>query len=180
MTIKQKIINHTMGLEGGEVNHPDDSGGHTKYGVTEALARATGYQGSMADLSYTTAFFILDNEFWQPLKLDNIVLQSQLIATELFDSSVNCSPKQAATWLQVALNAFNKKATLYPDLITDGILGSKTLSALSTYLQERGRYGEVVMNRALNAQQGQFYLDLTQRREKDESFVFGWFKHRVM
>ena len=36
-----------------------------------------------------------------------------------------------------------------------------------------------VMLRMLDAQQGAFYMDLAERRPKDERFVYGWFLHRV-
>jgi len=31
----------------------------------------------------------------------------------------------------------------------------------------------------LNALQGAYYIELAERREKDEDFIYGWFKHRV-
>ncbi|MGA6465716.1 putative peptidoglycan-binding domain-containing protein, partial [Escherichia coli] len=47
------------------------------------------------------------------------------------------------------------------------------------YLKNRGRDGELVMLTALNCTQGDRYLELAEKREANESFVYGWMKERV-
>jgi lysozyme family protein len=42
------LIDALIDREGGYVNHPADRGGPTRYGITEAVARAHGYAGAMA------------------------------------------------------------------------------------------------------------------------------------
>ena len=44
------LINAVIDREGRYVNHPADRGGPTCWGITEAVARAQGYDGSMRDL----------------------------------------------------------------------------------------------------------------------------------
>ncbi len=39
-----------LGHEGGFSDHPDDPGGKTRFGVTEAVARRVGYKGEMREL----------------------------------------------------------------------------------------------------------------------------------
>ena len=46
MTI-DTLIDGVIGREGGYSNHPADRGGPTRWGVTEAVARANGYRGDM-------------------------------------------------------------------------------------------------------------------------------------
>ena len=70
--------------------------------------------------------------------------------------------------------------TLYPDLIADGFIGPRTISALKSYLARRGKEGELVMLRALNCSQGQRYLELAEQRSANETFVYGWIKERVV
>lgn len=174
-----KLVSHIIAREGGFVDHPDDSGGPTCWGITQALARQHGYVGHMSALTQDEARRIYHAEFWAPLRLDDIYAASPVVAEELFDTSVNIGKASAAGWLQRCLNGFNLKATLYPDLKVDGQLGPATISALNTYLASRKKDGERVLFRALNSLQGAFYLSLAERREKDESFVFGWFLNRV-
>ena len=89
----------------------------------------------------------------------------------------------AGKWLQRALNAFNRRGELYPDLLDDGMVGRLTITALKAYFSSYQRFGkggtEAVLLRALNSQQGAFYLELSQERQKDEDFTFGWFLNRV-
>ena len=41
------LIEEVIGREGGYSNHPADKGGATRWGVTEAVARAHGFRGDM-------------------------------------------------------------------------------------------------------------------------------------
>ncbi|WP_276203058.1 glycosyl hydrolase 108 family protein, partial [Enterobacter hormaechei] len=42
---KDDIFNTILGKEGGYVDHPNDKGGPTNWGITQATARAHGYTG---------------------------------------------------------------------------------------------------------------------------------------
>ncbi|HAF5691027.1 TPA: hypothetical protein G8M91_001219, partial [Salmonella enterica] len=39
--------------------------------------------------------------------------------------------------------------------------------------------GEMILIRALNCSQGQRYLELAEKRQANESFIYGWIKERV-
>ncbi len=54
MNIEQ-YLEELIKREGGYVNNPADRGGATKYGITEAVARANGYKGNMKDLPLDVA-----------------------------------------------------------------------------------------------------------------------------
>lgn len=168
-----------VGIEGGYVDDPSDSGGATKYGITEKVARAHGFVGDMRNLTLGVAQAIYREQYWKLMRLDEIVLESQAIAFELFDTGVNCGTGVAGEFLQRALNAFNRNGTDYPDVTVDNTIGPMTVSALRRFLSVRGSVGETVLLRALNALQGCRYIDLAEMRSKDERFVFGWFKERV-
>lgn len=49
MNIEQ-YLDELIKREGGYVNNLADRGGATKYGITEAVARANGFKGNMRDL----------------------------------------------------------------------------------------------------------------------------------
>lgn len=173
------IIDDIIRTEGGYVDDANDSGGKTCWGITEAVARANGYKGDMRDLPKDFARTIYYKKYVVLPSFDRILLIAPVVAYELVDSGVNAGTATATEWLQKALNTLNKQGSLYPDLKIDGHAGSVTLSALAAYLRARGDEGERVLLVALNCLQGAFYMDLSQRRQKDESFVYGWLKNRV-
>jgi hypothetical protein len=49
------LIDEVISREGGYVDHPADRGGPTMFGITEAVARANGYDGPMRNLPRATA-----------------------------------------------------------------------------------------------------------------------------
>ena len=177
--LKNDTINHIIAIEGGYVNDASDSGGETKYGITEKVARTHGYTGAMIDLPKLLAFEIYSKIYWQSLALDDVEKQSKIVAAEMADTGVNMGTGRAAEFLQRSLNAFNNQGKLFDDLTVDRDIGPSTLKALDAYINIRGDMGETVLFRALNALQGAFYIDLVERRQKDEKFVFGWFLNRV-
>ncbi|EKP6486506.1 hypothetical protein PX979_005014, partial [Escherichia coli] len=112
-------------------------------------------------------------------RFDQIAKLSPDIAAELCDTGVNMGPSVATRMLQRWLNVFNQGGKLYPDMDTDGRTGPRTINALRAYLEKRGRDGEMVMLSAMNCTQGERYLELAEKREANESFVYGWMKERV-
>lgn len=179
MKSKDVIFDEILGKEGSYVNHPDDKGGPTKWGITEKVARAHGYRGDMRDLTRGQALEMLEADYWFGPRFDQVATLSPDIAAELCDTGVNMGPTVASRMLQRWLNVFNQQGRLYPDMDTDGRIGPRTINALRAYLQKRGKDGELVLVKALNCTQGDRYLELAEKREANESFVYGWMKERV-
>lgn len=177
--LRDRIINGIIDREGGYVNDHDDAGGETNFGITRGAAKRYGYIGEMVNLTKEIAFDIYVNRYWNALNLMEIERASPRIAEELADTAVNMGVSRAGEFLQRALNAFNNKEILYADIKVDGDVGPRTLVAFMTYRSIRKENGAVVLHRALNALQGAFYIDLVERRQKDEKFIFGWFSNRV-
>lgn len=176
---RNNIIEGILAREGGYVNDPADAGGETNHGITIAVARRYGYEGPMRDLPRELAYEIYVEMYWHSLRLDEIEPFSAAIAEELADTGVNMGTSRAAQFLQRSLNVLNNAGQLYDNLKVDGQLGPITLRALRRYLEHRGADGELVLLRMLNALQGAFYVELAERRETDQRFIFGWFLHRV-
>lgn len=154
-------------LEGGYSNHPYDPGGKTKYGITENTARAHGYKGDMIDLPLAIAKAIYKKSYWDINRLDQI--NNYEIQFELFDTGVNCGTGTALKFMQEAYNLLNKGNPL----AVDGKIGPDTISALNKFAKP----ARVV--KVANAVQGEYYLKLARKNEKNESFLFGWLDHRV-
>lgn len=174
-----KFIKKLCPIEGGYVNDPTDSGGETNHGITVAVAREYGYKGRMIDLTKEQATEIYMAKYWRGPRFDQVALQSEDVSWELFDTGVNCGVSVASEILQRCLNVFNNQATYYADISTDGRIGPATLGALQKFLAKRGKPGELTLLKALNCLQGERYISLAERRQKDEAFVYGWVSNRV-
>ena len=178
--IVDQLIDSLIEREGGYVNHPADRGGPTAFGITEAVARANGYVGPMKLMPREEAAGIYRRLYWLRPRYDEVAKHAPRIAAELFDTGANMGPAVATTFLQRALTALNRNGKDYPDLTPDGRIGPKTLHALETYLEKRGRRGgETVLLRALEALQGERYLRLAERRPANEAFLYGWLANRI-
>lgn len=174
-----QLIDDLIDREGGYVNHPADRGGATCWGITEAVARAHGYRGAIRALPRDEAAAIYRRLYWLRPKFDEVAGRSPALAAELFDTGANMGPAVAATFLQRALTALNRNGRDYPDLVPDGRIGPATLAALDAFLAVRGRQGETVLLRAIEALQGERYLRLAERRPANEAFLYGWLANRI-
>ena len=173
------LIDAVIDREGGYVNHPADRGGPTRWGVTEAVARAQGYAGPMRDLPRAEAANIYRRIYWLRPAFDRVAARAPRIAAELFDTGVNMGTAIATGFLQRALNALNRTARDYPDIMVDRAIGPRTLSALDGFLKARGKGGEAVLLRAMEALQGERYIALAERRPSQEAFLYGWLANRI-
>ena len=179
MTVED-LIDELIEREGGFVSHPADRGGPTRFGITEAVARAHGYAGAMAEFPRDEAAAIYRRLYWLRPRFDQVAERAPRVAAELFDTGANMGPAVAATFLQRALTALNRGGKDYPDLVPDGRVGPATLAALDAFLEARGKKGgETVMLRALEALQGERYLRLAEKRPANEAFLYGWLANRL-
>ena len=177
MTIDD-LIDTVIDREGDYSNHPADRGGPTRYGITQAVARADGYGGDMRAFPRDRACALYRRVYWQRPAFDRVAAYAPLTASELFDTGVNMGPPTAATFLQRALNALNRGASDYPDIAVDGTVGARTLAALDRFVAVR-RTGDAVLVKAIEALQGERYLALAERRPANEAFLYGWLAGRI-
>lgn len=175
----QTLIDRLIAREGGYVDHPADRGGATNWGITTAVARADGYHGPIRDLPRQRAAAIYERVYWRAPGFDRIAARAPALAAELFDTGVNMGTATAIGFLQRALNALNRGQNDYPDCVVDQAIGARTLAALDAFLARRGRDGERVLVKAIDALQGERYLALAERRPANEAFLYGWLAERV-
>ena len=105
-----------IGHEGGYVNHPDDPGGETNWGVTLRTAREAGYMGNMRDLTREQAREIYRTAYWQRARCDEF---DGAIAFQVFDAAVNHGIGNSIRFLQRAARVAD-----------DGVMGPVTMTAV--------------------------------------------------
>lgn len=114
-----QAFDRLMGHEGGYANHPSDPGGETMWGITQRVARANGYAGSMRDLPRTEAKRIARASYWNTVSADALPPELRF---DVFDGAYHSGQKQSIRWLQRAVGVTD-----------DGIIGPKTLMAVAAY-----------------------------------------------
>lgn len=178
MSVKS-IIDCVVEREGGYSNNPNDAGGATCWGITEAVARQNGYAGDMKALPREFAHALYERRYVVGPGFAPIIRLSEKIAEEMVDSGVNMGPSIPSTWLQRILNGLNRQGKDYPDIAVDGKVGPSTIKALDCLLCARSYEGELAVLRLLNCLQGARYLEITEARAANEEFLFGWLMNRV-
>ena len=173
------LIGPLLAREGGYVNDARDAGGETRWGVTVAVARASGYAGPMKAMTREQAGEVYRSRYWTGPRLDKIAAVSGAVAGKLFDLGVNMGPAVGVRFLQRALNVLNRGTRDFPDIAVDGTVGPALLGALQTFLRLRGGEGETVLLKALNCLQGARYVELAEARPANETFAFGWLANRI-
>lgn len=103
-----------IGHEGGYVNHPNDPGGETMYGITKRVAVANGYSGDMKQLPLNKAKQIAKSEYWDKFSCDSFDPE---IGFQVFDTAYNGGAP--ARWLQWAAGC-----------TVDGMIGPATVAAV--------------------------------------------------
>lgn len=176
----QEIVDYITDVEGGYVDNEDDSGGATNYGVTEKVARANGYEGHMSELPITFAQDLYVTEYYLAPKFNLVAEVSETLAKEMMDSGVNVGYRAPIKWFQRLLNVSNCKQKYYKDIEVDGYLGSKSIGAYTALCKRRGELeAERYIFNGLNSFQQVYYVELAERREEDETFVYGQIVNRV-
>lgn len=115
---------HIEKWEGGFVNDPDDPGGATNFGITQAvLAQWRGRPVTIQDvrdLTRAEAQRIFHARYWRPMRCDELPFPAALMS---YNCGVNSGPGRSGRLLQAALNKQGKS------LSVDGSIGDLTIAA---------------------------------------------------
>ena len=148
----QVVLKH----EGGYVNHPNDPGGETNFGISKRSYPKL----DIKNLTEEKAIQIYKKDWWDRFRYDRI--DDVHIATKVFDLAVNKGPRKAHKLLQKAINLVEKES-----LVTDGIIGPKTLSALNN-----GNKDAIL--KGLKFFAAEYYYRIVSKRSSFRTFLLGW------
>ena len=154
------IIGTILKHEGGYVDHKDDRGGETNFGIASKYHPDV----DIKNLTLQGAKDIYYQKYWLKYRVNEYPPKYQKI---MFDMIVNMGNSRAVKIFQNALN--HKKPKKRP-LKVDGVLGKRTLKAANTYYCEVER---IQMFRA------KFYFDIIRRNPSQKVFMYGWFKRAI-
>lgn len=189
-----EAYNHTMVIEGGYANDPDDLGGETYKGIARnyhplwegwaiidamkqrfAMHTTAGVRHFDAEarrdekLQYAVLTFY-KAKFWDPWMGDRIAARSKSIALEMFDTGVNMGTGRAVEFLQEALNCLDRNTQR--SLVVDGAMGPNTMGRFLQYVSRE----EALIFKMLNVLQGAYYMKRMKQSPTQEKYARGWFK----
>lgn len=104
--------------EGGYVNHPEDPGGETKYGISKRAYPDL----DIAGLTEEQAGEIYLRDYWMPIKAPELPLP---VALMTFDAAVNMGLKRAAQFAQRCAGATD-----------DGLIGPVSIACINEAYQQ--------------------------------------------
>lgn len=176
------ILYHSVAVEAGYVNHPDDPGKETNHGITYATAQEWkpqlvakfGWDGTMRNLTKEMAMYIYEFGWWVPLRCQELLAIHPLIAQRVFDFGINAGRPRAGRALQIVLNVSNRAGLDFSDIGEDGAIGNATIGALKAFYAKRGNAGLRQLLMGMVGRHFQHYQDLCIKDKKFESFYVGW------
>ena len=145
MSLFDEFIERVLTHEGGYVNHPEDPGGETKFGI----AKRSYPEVDIKNLTRDEAKAIYRRDFWDRAQGDKLPRQ---FAFQALDAAVNHGIGNAVRWMQRAVGAAD-----------DGVIGPVTLGRVQ-------RFDPADLVLLFNAERLEFYTKL----EKFEAFGRGW------
>lgn len=154
----QAALDHVLRWEGGMVDDPDDAGGATNYGISEAAHPEAWEDGPPTE---SQAISIYRNQYWSHERVQAGEIESDGIALYLFDCAVNHGPETAAQMLQEAIRRSGGECS------KDGWIGPNTREAL------RSCDPAVVLDRYALIRVD-FYREIVRADASQTTFLLGW------
>ena len=138
--------------------------GCTKYGI----ATNTYPKEDIRNMTRKRAAYLYKRDFWNPLMLDDI--KSQGIATEIFDTAVNCGVGTAANIVAKSCNFLYRP---FPPFPVNGKMSMQVVNFINVYTEKKSN--RVVFWKVLNVLQGQRYLQIAENNPKMKRYLNSWF-----
>lgn len=155
------MIDHLLRLEGGYVNDPDDPGGPTNFGVTQAtLSSWRGYAVTADEvraMQISEAREIYKRKYLYRPRIDELVAP---LIPSVFDMNVNAGSNSIKI-LQRTLRDFEEKVSV------DGAIGPQTIRATHRVHQKAGDY----LVDAYGIERRRYYYSLADRRPKSRKYA---------
>ena len=173
------FIDGVLAQEGGYSDNPNDNGGPTNWGITQAVARANGYSADMQAMTRDQAVTIFQQEYWALLNLDQVDVLYTNLAGDIFELAVNMGPGTAGKFLQIAINC--ARFGSYDTAIgQDGEIGHGTITALRAIYEHRGVEGMQVVRGMVLSQACMHYMQIMQANPSQAQFEYGWVRGRIV
>jgi len=170
----QKALQELFEIEGGWSDDPDDPGGKTKYGITEAVWKEFHNGNPPYDISRITrtdAELVYYHLYWRPMHLEELSeTLHQPLVSEMFESAVNHGVGRATIFIQASFNLI--KPDNKAPLKEDGVMGPLTISSI---LLMTNHYEDVLLV-AYHGERYNFYKSIVEKKPSQLKFIKGWLR----
>lgn len=147
----QAIVKTLANEGGGKItDDPDDSGGLTKYGISQRAYPNL----DIRNLTEQQARDIYKRDYWDRVQGDSI--QSQQVAENLFDTAVNMGVKTASRMAQQAVG-----------VSADGIIGPQSLTAINNA-------NPATFIASYTLAKISYYAQICNKDRSQSKFLLGW------
>jgi len=160
------MVDDIIEEEGGYVDHPNDRGGATKYGIT--IATLSRYKGRKVTKSYVRA---ITKDLAKEIYIRNYLSAPRIdtlpdsIVHFVFDCSINHGPRRAVKFVQQVCD----RAGFGP-VSLDGVVGPQTRHAAEMAEKEMGGW----FLAALVEERKMFFRAIVDRDPSQKVFLDGW------
>lgn len=137
--------------EGGYVNHPNDPGGETNFGIAKKFYP----EEDIKNMTKERATYLYYKDYWAPMNLKG--LQNEELVLQVFDFGVNAGIKTSIRMLQRLVGVTD-----------DGIIGKITTKVVND--QPIELVDKFKMRRKI------FYMNLAAKKPKLQVFLRGWLR----
>lgn len=169
-----KALVVVFGHEGGLQCDPADPGnwsggkvGYGRHGCTKfGIATNTYPNLDIRNLTIAKAAKLYERDFWNPLRLSEF--ESQALATEIFDTAVNCG---VSTGGNMVIQLVNILGPAHYKL--NGRPNAEMIEWINQYTRKKSN--RTTFYKALNVLQGERYLAIIQHNPKMMKYSNSWF-----
>lgn len=167
----ERALDFVLRWEGGFVNDPDDPGGATNMGVTQATYdrwrdKMGRHWADVRQITHEEVRQIYFEDYWTPVVRPR---WPGRIATVLFDTAINMGPRRGIKILQEAINTALGEARL----VCDGISGRQTEQAMRECLSQGPGFVDRLLDAYLDVRRGVYHA-IVERRPSSRKFLRGW------
>lgn len=166
-------INKVLEHEGGFINHPNDRGGPTNWGVTMNtynmyMTAKTGktYISTVDEIKKMPKALAVDiykKLYWDKIQGDKI--KKYAVAAVIFDQAINRGVSSAIKQAQKVIKALDPFG--FANIVQDGVMGPKSLEALNSV-------SEKPFLDSYLRESTQFYQNIVNRDPSQSVFLQGW------
>lgn len=166
------VLHHEDPSRSGKVTV--DSGGRTRFGIAQKFHPSLSEQffSGPADEALEQAEKFLHDEYWKPMRLDQI--KNQNVANKLLDMAVNMGVHQAAVYAQRAVNGLlqsggRPSSAAIARLNEDGVIGDQSLAAINAL-------NPIAYHQLLCDFSTQHYVHVASVNPTQAMYLQGWLK----